>query len=265
MYERASGQLINFEKSSLSFSPNTNDRVKETIKSMLTIPVVQGHEVYLGLPVFSSRNKKLQFRYLVERVVTRLQGWGSKTFSSGGKETLIKSVIQSIPTYAMSCFRISTSICEEIERACANFWWGVDDGKNRMHWKSWKALCKPKCIGGLGFRHLETFNKALLTKQIWRVLQSPESLVARVLKARYYKHQDILHDSLGSNPSYIWRSLLWSRPLLEKGLYWHVRNGERIDTFASRWIPGRGVQPKPPQYSGTYDKVSSLLLNWTME
>ncbi|XP_073119573.1 uncharacterized protein [Henckelia pumila] len=75
-YEKASGQLVNFEKSSLSFSPNTDENMIHDIKNMLCIPVVQGHEFYLGLPVYSARSKNLQFRYLVERVVNRTLGWG---------------------------------------------------------------------------------------------------------------------------------------------------------------------------------------------
>ncbi|XP_073282347.1 uncharacterized mitochondrial protein AtMg00310-like [Primulina huaijiensis] len=137
-------------------------------------------------------------------------------FSVGAKETLIKSVLQAIPIYAMSCFRIPKSICEEIERECASFWWGIEQGKRRLHWKIWRALCRPKCMGGLSFRHLETFNKALLAKHVWHIIIDSGSLLARVLKAQYFRHHDIMDAPLGSNISYIWLSLLWSRLLLEK-------------------------------------------------
>lgn len=103
----------------------------------------------------------------------------------------------------MSCFHIPTSISEAIERECSNFWWVLEDGRKKMHWKPWRSLCKPKSLGGLGFRHMESFNKALLAKQLWRLISNPESLVARVLKARYFKDQDIMEASLGSNPSYM--------------------------------------------------------------
>lgn len=113
-YEKASGRLINLEKSSFSFSPNTNEQLAEKIKSVLAIPMVHTHEMYLCLPDVSKRSKKFQFRYLVERVVKQIQGWGNKTLVGWGQRITNQSVLQSIPTYAMFCFRIPKSVCEEI-------------------------------------------------------------------------------------------------------------------------------------------------------
>lgn len=95
---------------------------------------------------------------------------------------------------------------------------GSEDGNKKMHWKSWK-LCNQKCMGWMCFRHLEKFNKALLAKQICRIIYHPHSLMARVLKEIYFRCQDIMEATLGNNLSYIWRSILWSRPTLEKGIY----------------------------------------------
>ncbi|XP_073019495.1 uncharacterized mitochondrial protein AtMg00310-like [Primulina eburnea] len=206
------------------------------IKTCLTIPVVQGHELYLGLPTFSLRSKNIQFSYLKDKVVKKMQGWGNKIFSVGGKEVLIKSVLQSIPTYAMACFKIPDAICADIERACANFWWGLDKGRKRMHWTTWKELCRPKRMGGMGFKDLKLFNKSLIAKQIWRLVQNPNSLVARVLKGRYHRHVDIMEAQLGNNPSFIWRSFVWGRELLREGLYWRIGDGKHIGVFHHRWV-----------------------------
>lgn len=39
----------------------------------------------------------------------------------GGREVLIKFLLQTIPSYAMSCFKITASLCQRIEQVCASF------------------------------------------------------------------------------------------------------------------------------------------------
>lgn len=65
-----------------------------------------------------------------------------------------------------------------------------------------------KADGGMGFRSIRDFNIALLGKQAWRLMVHPEKLVSRIFKARYYPSDSFLTAKLGSNPSYIWRSVL---------------------------------------------------------
>ncbi|XP_073136938.1 uncharacterized mitochondrial protein AtMg00310-like [Henckelia pumila] len=215
-----------------------------------------------GLPTMSLRNKRLQFKYLVERVVKRIQGWIQRYFSVEGKEVLIKSVLQSIPTYAMSCFRILKSICDYIEGECANFWWGVEGGRRKMHWKSWDFLCQPKLRGGLGFRKMDEFNRALLAKQFWRLLRNQDSLVFRVLKGRYFKHGRLLDASLGNNPSYIWSSFLWSKEILTKGLVWRVGDGAAIDIYKDIGIPSLTSKLGQSSSMGQRNNpISSLIKN----
>jgi hypothetical protein len=87
------------------------------------------------------------------------------------------------------------------------FWWGSREGETKPSWVSWREMCKPKKMGGLGFRDIEFFNLGLLAKQGWRFLQHMESLSARVLKARYYSSSSILDAEVGSSPSQVWRAI----------------------------------------------------------
>ncbi|KAF5451826.1 hypothetical protein F2P56_026891, partial [Juglans regia] len=77
----------------------------------------------------------------------------------------------------------------------------------------------------------------MLAKQAWRLVQIPSSLVAQVLASKYYNSGNFLNAQLGSNPSYLWRSLLLVRPIPMKGLCWRVGNGKDIKIWSNRWLP----------------------------
>lgn len=221
-YERASGQLINLDKSSVVFSPNTQRREAETMRRRLGIGGNKRIQMYLGLPAFSLRQKRLQFGYIKDKIQKKLLSWNQREFSAGGKEVLIKAVIQAIPTYVMQCFRIPESVCADIERLCAGFWWGYKVEGRKMHWARWASLCQPKDRGGMGFRDIRSFNRALLAKHVWRLITNPDALVARVFKGRYFRNGELMEAGINSNASFIWRSLVWSRDLVARGQAWRV-------------------------------------------
>ncbi|KAH1122259.1 hypothetical protein J1N35_005419 [Gossypium stocksii] len=68
-----------------------------------------------------------------------------------------------------------------------------------IHWCSWEGLCDLKEAGGLGFHSLSKLNIALLAKQGWRLLTNPNSLMARVLKPKYFLHNNFMELGLGIN------------------------------------------------------------------
>ena len=164
-YERASGQQLNREKTSLFFSHNTPQETWESIQHRFGAKVIRQHETYLGLPSLIGRSKKNTFRALKEKLAKKLSGWKEKMPSQAGKEILIKAVAQAIPTYTMSVFKPPNTLCDELTSMVRSFWWGQSNGRQKMAWLSWEKMCTPKKDGGLGFQDLKTFNLALLSKQ----------------------------------------------------------------------------------------------------
>lgn len=102
---------------------------------------------------------------------------------------------------------------------------------------SWNKLCWPKKKGGLDFRSLEGFNQALVAKQVWRMLVFPNTPVARLFKGKYFHIIDILNAKCGHHPSYLWRSLLWGRKLLAKGIRKQIGSGANTLVYGVPWIP----------------------------
>lgn len=103
-----------------------------------------------------------------------------------GKEILLKIVAQAVPNYAMSVFLLPHEWRKDIERSMCKYWWNLaSNEKKSIHWMSWDKICKPKSVGGLGFRSLYEFNAALLEKQGWRLLRFPNTLVGGLFKSRW--------------------------------------------------------------------------------
>ena len=76
---------------------------------------------YLGLPPLVGVDRTDCFQHLIDRVCKLLSGWKEKLLSFGGKKILIKVVIQSIPVYAMSVFKLPKQICKGIISAMSQF------------------------------------------------------------------------------------------------------------------------------------------------
>ncbi|KAF5470931.1 hypothetical protein F2P56_011417 [Juglans regia] len=149
VYEVASGQCMNLQKTTMMFSSPVRQEEKERILQDLREMVQSSCEKYLGLPIMVGRACYDTFRRIKDRVWHKINNWKNQFLSPAGKKILLKEVIQYIPTYCMSVFRLP---------------------------KSWEKMGFAKMVGGLGFRELESFNTALLAKQCWRLVTKPNSI-----------------------------------------------------------------------------------------
>lgn len=75
IYQSASGQLINLDKSEISFSRNVPDDRKIMFQGWMQIKAVESHSKYLGLPTFVGRSKHQVFNFVQDRVWKKLKGW----------------------------------------------------------------------------------------------------------------------------------------------------------------------------------------------
>jgi hypothetical protein len=141
------------------------------------------------------------FAYLKERIWLRIQGWKEKMLPWTRKEVLIKAVAQAIPTFGMGCFDFTKDMCDQISIMIGGYWWSNQDKDNKIHWISWEKLTRSKMEGDMGFRDIHMLSMAMLPKQRWRLIHNPDSLCAKVLKAKYFSKGDILKAKPSSDMS----------------------------------------------------------------
>ena len=124
----------NISKYALYCSPNMAEPLRQEIAGLLHVPLVDSHDRYLGLPTLVGKNKRATFNIIKEKVWSKLQGWKGSLFSKGGKEVLLKSVVQALPAFYMSVFRIPEKVCSELNSLASNFWWGSSAKGKKLHW-----------------------------------------------------------------------------------------------------------------------------------
>ncbi|CAN1783042.1 hypothetical protein LINPERHAP1_LOCUS16137 [Linum perenne] len=98
-YCQVSGQAINVLKSSILFSTNTPDLLKNTIAFEFGVNVSYPIGNYIGVPAEWGLTKKNTFRYMLDRLTAKACSWQSSLLSHAGRSIMIKSILQALPSY----------------------------------------------------------------------------------------------------------------------------------------------------------------------
>jgi hypothetical protein len=118
-YCDSSGQMVSEAKSSIFFSPNTGVDARVEVCSELNSLTEAVTDKYLGLPPLIGMDITDCFFFcilLIEWLPNK-----EKLLSYGGKEVLLKAVIQAIPAYAMYVFKLPKLVIKGITYAMSRY------------------------------------------------------------------------------------------------------------------------------------------------
>ncbi|GJT40169.1 RNA-directed DNA polymerase, eukaryota [Tanacetum coccineum] len=130
-----------------------------------------------------------------------------QTLFSGGRLTLLKSVLTALPFYYMSIYKAPVAVLKDLESICRDFFHGADKVDRKMVWVHWEKVLASKNSGGLGVSSLYATNQALLFKWIWRFLTQCSSLWSSLIKAIHGVKRNI-DDSQTKISGSIWQELV---------------------------------------------------------
>ncbi|KAH0644524.1 hypothetical protein KY284_032408 [Solanum tuberosum] len=179
-YESTSDQLINKEKSHFLVLSNAPNNIINTIQEVTGFSQKDSPISYLGCPLYIGR-----------------------FLSFGGKITLVKHVLQSIPIHTMAAVSPPNTTIKYIESVIADFFWVRDDDKRKYHWASLETMSLPCEEGGVELRRLTDICTALQFKQWW-VFRSKSSLWGNFLKAKYCQRANPVAKKLHTGQSLVW-------------------------------------------------------------
>ncbi|GJX99834.1 RNA-directed DNA polymerase, eukaryota [Tanacetum coccineum] len=165
-FHLASGLKINFHKSKLMGIGTRLEEV-DAVATTMGCLIFTTPFVHLGVKVGGAMYKIKYCDDVVAKVSSRLSKWKLKILSIGGRLTLIKSFLASIPLYHMSIFKVPTGVLNLLEsiRKKIN---GVDESERKMSWISWNKVLATKKYGGLKVSSFYALNRALLFKWVRR-------------------------------------------------------------------------------------------------
>ncbi|GJR98447.1 RNA-directed DNA polymerase, eukaryota, partial [Tanacetum coccineum] len=251
-FYRVSGLKINMGKSKIMGVHVDNAKVSRAAVKLGCL-ILKAPFSYLGSIVGGDMNRLQTWNDIVDRVKRRLSKWKMTTLSIGGRLTLVKSVLGSMPIFHMAMFKVPSGVLRTLESIRSHFFNGHDIQSKKVSWVSWKKVLAHKERGGLGVSSLYALNRGLMFKWVWRFLNHDTSLWARVIKAIHGVDGNI---GMGTRVSYksCWMNIVNEvKVLLNKGIdlmnFTRIRlgNGESTVFWEDSWNEGGKLKDRFPR------------------
>lgn len=103
---------------------------------------------YLGYTLKPDKYQKKDWLWLWERLDRKMGLWCYRFLSLRGRLILAKAVLESIPVFWLSLFKIPISILEGLRRRITSFLWSGSGRDDKIHLVHWRFLARPKYFGG---------------------------------------------------------------------------------------------------------------------
>ncbi|KAJ0609001.1 putative RNA-directed DNA polymerase [Helianthus annuus] len=140
---------INLKKSNLYGIGVGNSEVKDKAK---VVGCIAGETPfnYFSLILGANMNRINNWKPVFNVFEARLSSWKANTLSMGGRVFIIKSILESFPSYYFSLYMAPVKVITDLEKLIRRFLWGGSNGASKMHWVSWDQISMPKEDGGIG-------------------------------------------------------------------------------------------------------------------
>ncbi|EOY25454.1 Uncharacterized protein TCM_026877 [Theobroma cacao] len=264
-YEEISRQRINAQKS--CFVTHTN--VSSSRRQIIAQTTGFNHQLlpitYLGAPLYKGHKKVILFNDLVAKIEERITGWENKILSPGGRITLLKSVLTSLPIYLFQVLKPPVCVLERINRIFNSFLWGGSAASKKIHWTSWAKISLPVKEGGLDIRSLAEVFEAFSMKLWWR-FRTTDSLWTRFMRMKYCRGQLPMHTQPKLHDSQTWKRMVASSAITEQNMRWRVGQGN-LFFWHDCWMGETPLISSNHEFSLSMVQVCDFFMNnsWDIE
>ncbi|KAA0048676.1 LINE-1 retrotransposable element ORF2 protein [Cucumis melo var. makuwa] len=248
LFELASRLKINLLKSTISLVNISNDRASK-VASILGFTQQFLPINYLGVPLGGKPISKVFWSQIIENIHKKLSSWKYNHITKGERLTLIRSSLESNPTYQLSIFKAPNQIYKDIDKIWRNFLWGSISNSNNPHLINWGICTLPKDKGGLGITRMKASNFALLTKWLCCYHRELEALWKSIIDAKYSKTftGGIPYFGKYSSSNAPWRSIIKGKDWFNSKIIWKINSGGSHSFWHSNWANSISLNQKAPR------------------
>ncbi|XP_016164370.1 uncharacterized protein LOC107606876 [Arachis ipaensis] len=149
-FEMMSGLTINFDKSSL-IPINYEQQWSYNMCNLLGCKEASLPIRYLGISLGANLRLVRTWKPVIDKVEEKLSLWKAKVLNKAGKLVLIKSMLNSMPVYYLSLYKMPKAVAEKLISLQRRFLWSKEEGRNGLPLVKWELVQAPKKMGGLGW------------------------------------------------------------------------------------------------------------------
>ncbi|XP_057808906.1 uncharacterized protein LOC131023384 [Salvia miltiorrhiza] len=249
IFEALSGLKVNFDKSNI-FGIGVPSPLRVQMANTLNCQVGEFPTKFLGILIGARLSRVAEWSYLVEKIKRKIKFWQNRKLSFAGRITLLRSSDEWV------------------------FVGGEGTEGRKIHWVKWEDLGEDVREGGLGIKDLESFNKALMAKWIWRLLTERESFWVRVVQASKgeigWDGEGLCFEKKREVKSWWWKRVVslsggdggkW----LRDNLMLKVGEGDSIQFWNHCWVGGKSLKERFPslfRLSGNQEGYIKNMGSW---
>jgi hypothetical protein len=176
-----------------------------------------------------------------------------------GRLTLLNSVINSLPMFAMCSLKVPITIFIHFEKSGRQFLWA--DKEDRIQGKclaNWDMVCRPKDQGGLNVINLRIHNKALMMKNLHKFYNNHDIPWVHLLKQAHYS-TDLAPHACSPKGSFWWKDCMKHNELFREHTICMAHKGDTILLWKDMWQESIGEDDYPHLFSFAKDPSISIL------
>ncbi|KAJ9561549.1 hypothetical protein OSB04_006709 [Centaurea solstitialis] len=235
LFASHSGLSANLQKSEAFFSNvplETQNAILNCLPfSMGTFPIR-----YLGVPLSPVSLKVADYGVLISKVKSRIGNWKAKFLSFAGRKQLVTSVLQSLNLYWMAIFLFPSAVVHSLEALCRDFLWAQGNSSKGKCKIAWDLVCRPLENGGLGFKRLATWNRALLAKHVWDIATNRNSLWVRWIHRFCIGSLGVWRARDTAKWSWPLRKLMSLRDAIRSFVHVQIGDGRTTHAWEDAWL-----------------------------